>query len=207
MKPNYFFLMLSLPIALAACSDGGGSGSSGGAAGSGGAGGSGGSGSALTQFPAVSECGGFVKAGSPGAKITPPMADPATYCDAERLLWVYDAATQSLGLSNTRVLLNCCGDHSISVVEEGGTYVINEVDAPEAAAGGARCNCSCVFDYTISVEPIPEGALPIRLVLDVTDSMMPPKVVYEGSLDLTKGSGEIVIDAATVEPWCSGAAP
>lgn len=205
MKPNLFFLIAALPLALAACSDGSNTGGSGGSAGSDGAGGSGGEGgaSALTQFQAVSECGGFVnKSGSPGAKIDPPVADPTTYCDAERLLWVYDAASQSLGLSNTRVLLNCCGDHTITVVEENGTYVINEKDAPEAAAGGARCNCMCVFDYTISVEPIPAGSLPIRLVLDVTDSGMPPKVVYEGSLDLSKGSGEIVIDPNTVDPWC-----
>ncbi|MCK6592070.1 MAG: hypothetical protein HUU21_06955 [Polyangiaceae bacterium] len=201
MKTNLFFLMSTLTLALAACSDGGGSTGSAGTGGAGGSGGAGG-GSALTQFPAVSECGGFVKSGSPGAKIDPPAADPATYCDAERLLWAYDAASQSLGLSNTRVLLNCCGDHSITVVEEDGTYVINEKDAPEAAAGGARCNCMCVFDYTISVETIPSGIIPIRLVLDVTDSMMPPKVVYEGSLDLSKGSGEIVIDPNTVEPWC-----
>jgi hypothetical protein len=92
-------------------------------------------------------------------------------------------------------------------VEDGGTYVINEKDAPQAEAGGARCNCSCVFDYTISVEPIPQGALPIRVVLDVTDSMMPPKVVYEGSLDLAMASGEVVINPKTVEPWCSGAVP
>jgi hypothetical protein len=203
MKAAIVFLLSTLPLALAACGgDSGGSGSSAGTGGAGGAGGAGG-GSALTQFPAVSECGGFVKSGSPGAKIDPPTTDPATYCDAERLLWVYDAASQSLGLSNTRVLLNCCGDHSISVVEEDGTYVINEVDAPEAAAGGARCGCMCVFDYTISVEPIPAGALPVRLVLDVTDSMMPPKVVFEGSLDLSKGSGELVIDPNTVDPWCT----
>lgn len=204
MKPNLFFLIAALPLALAACSDGSNTGGSGGSAGSDGAGGSGGEGGAiaLTQFQVVSECGGFVKSGSPGAKIDPPVADPTTYCDAERLLWVYDAASQSLGLSNTRVLLNCCGDHTITVVEENGTYVIHEKDAPEAAAGGARCNCMCVFDYTISVEPIPAGSLPIRLVLDVTDSGMPPKVVYEGSLDLSKGSGEIVIDPNSVDPWC-----
>lgn len=205
MKSNRIFLLSALSLALAACSDGGDSGSSGSGSG-GGAGGSGGAGggSGLTQFPAVSECGGFVtKSPSPGAKIDPPPADPATYCNAERLLWVYDAASQSLGIANTRVLLNCCGDHSITAAEEDGTYVFYEKDAPQAAAGGARCKCMCVFDYTLSVEPIPAGSLPIRLVLDVTDSMMPPEVVFEGSLDLSKGSGEIEIDPSSVDPWCT----
>lgn len=204
MDAHRLFFSILIPLSLAACSGGGDTGGSGGSGG--GAGGSGGEGggSGLTQFPSVSECGGFVGGGSASAKIDPPMADPATYCDAERLLWVYDAATQSLGVSNTRVLLNCCGDHTITVTEEGGTYVFMERDAPQAASGGARCNCSCVFDYTVSIEPIPEGSLPIRLVLDVTDSGKAPEVVYEGSLDLTKGSGEVILDPNTVDPWCGG---
>jgi hypothetical protein len=191
MKKSHSLLALLLPIALAGCSGGeDGSGS--------------GNGNALTQSPTVSECGGFAQM---QAKIDPPMADPATYCDAERLLWAYDAATQSLGLSNTRVVLNCCGDHAITVTEESGTYVINERDAPQASAGGARCKCNCVFDFAVSVEPIPAGSLPIRLVLDVTDSGSPPKVVYEGSLDLSQGSGEIVTSPDSADPWCGSTSP
>lgn len=190
MKKHGYLLAVLLPMTLAGCSGGEGEGGSGS-----------GNGDTLTLSPAVSECGGFAQM---EAKIKPPMADPATYCDAERLLWAYDAATQSLGVSNTRVVLNCCGDHSITVTEESGTYVFHERDAPQASAGGARCNCSCVFDFAVSVEPIPTGSLPVRLVLDVTDSGSAPKVVYEGSLDLSQGSGEITTSSDSAGPWCEG---
>jgi hypothetical protein len=196
MKAYSLSCALLLPLALAGCSsDDGNSGASTGDP------------SGLEQYPSISECGGFVQGGNPGAKIDPPKSDPATYCDAERLLWIYDAATQSLGLSNTRVVLNCCGDHTINVVQENGTLILNERDAPQANAGGARCSCQCVFDFTVSVEPIPAGSLPIRLVLDVTDSGKPPEVVYGGSLDLSQGSGDVTIDTTSAEPWCISAAP
>ncbi len=158
----------------------------------------------LEQTPLVSDCGGFIKQ----TKIAPPTPDPATYCDAERLLWAYDAETGSLGLTDARMLLNCCGEHSIEVTLDEGTYVIAERDAPQIVNGmGARCGCMCVFDFGVSVEGIPSGVLPIRVTLDVTDSAEGVKVVYEGSLDLAAGSGAVTLDATTVEPWCSGATP
>src|SRR5262245_32523726 len=87
--------------------------------------------SGLTQTPLISECGGFVKQ----TKTDPPQPDASTYCEAERLLWAYDSGTGSLGLTNARIMLNCCGEHSIEVTEDGGTYVISERDAPEKVDG------------------------------------------------------------------------
>ncbi|MFO0592354.1 MAG: hypothetical protein U0441_32715 [Polyangiaceae bacterium] len=155
--------------------------------------------STLTQKSLVSECGGFAK-----TKVDPPTPDASTYCDAEQLLWVYDAATQSLGLTDARMVLNCCGEHSITVaVDDAGKYVVSERDAPEDVGGStARCNCMCVFDFGVSVEPVPAGSIDVRVVLDVTDSGEAEKVVYEGSIDLSQGSGAIVIDGTSADPWC-----
>jgi hypothetical protein len=153
----------------------------------------------LTQTPLISECGGFLGQ----AKVEPPAPDPATYCEAERLLWTYDAEAGSLGLTNARIVLNCCGEHSIEVREEDGTYVIAERDAPELVEGmEARCNCSCVFDFGVSVEGIEAGVIDVRIVRDVTDDMESEKVVYEGKIDLSEVQGAITVDPTSADPWC-----
>jgi len=37
------------------------------------------------------------------------------YCDAEVLHWQYGRSDGTLSLSDERILLNCCGDHAMSV--------------------------------------------------------------------------------------------
>jgi hypothetical protein len=168
-----------------------------------GGGGDGGTDTPAADFdvaPAISECGGFVGAGS-GAKI--PQPDPATYCDAERLLWNYDAATKTLGLTNARMLLNCCGDHSIKVTRDGETVVFTEIDAPQASAGGVRCKCNCVFDYAADVSPVESAATPLRIVRNVTDAQPATLIAWEGTLDLSIGAGEVIISAESLGPWCT----
>ena len=83
----------------------------------------------LAQTPLISDCGGFIKQ----TKIDPPTPDPVTYCDAERLLWAYDAETGSLGLTDARMLLNCCGEHSVEVTLDNGTYVVAADTDPDTA--------------------------------------------------------------------------
>jgi hypothetical protein len=151
----------------------------------------------LTQSAAISDCGGFV------LDTKSPLGDPATYCDAEMLHWSYDVETQTLSLANNRVLLNCCGDHSMKMKLDGGVYVVTERDAPEFA--DARCACMCVYDFTLQVQDIPVGSLPLRLVRNVTDNPEGPQLVYEGTLDLTQGLGQVVIDNTNLEHWCEGA--
>jgi len=150
----------------------------------------------FTVAPSISECGGFIKS---GAKI--PMPDPTTYCDAERLLWNYDAASKTLGMTNARVTLNCCGDHSVKVSRDGETIVFTEVDAPEAAAGGARCNCECVFDYGADISPVEPGNISIRIMRDVTDAP-PVTMAWEGTIDTSGGEGEVVVSMESADPWC-----
>jgi hypothetical protein len=154
--------------------------------------------------PLVSECGGFVAGGS-GAKI--PQPDPATYCDAEKLLWNYDAATKTLGLTNSRIILNCCGDHSVKATKDGETLVFTEVDAPQAAAGGARCKCNCVFDYAADISAVDGPMTSLRIVRNITDADPATQTVWEGTLDLAPGSGEVVINTMSADPWCMPPVP
>jgi hypothetical protein len=157
--------------------------------------------SQLTQRPATSQCGGFFGDNTNAHKS--PMGDPATYCDAEVLWWSYASETQTLALADNRMMLNCCGDHSIDVALENGTYVVTETDAPQASAGGARCGCMCVFDFTTEVEPVPAGTIQLRVVRNVTDSEVGPETIWEGALDLTAGSGNVTLDASGVDMWCT----
>jgi hypothetical protein len=154
--------------------------------------------------PLISDCGGFV-AGGTGAKI--PQPDPATYCDAEKLLWNYDATSKTLGLTNSRITLNCCGDHSVRVTKDGETVVFTEVDAPQAANGGTRCKCNCVFDYAADISTIEAATTPLRIVRNVTDAQPDTQTVWEGTLDLSLGTGEVVINTANADPWCVPPAP
>jgi hypothetical protein len=149
----------------------------------------------------VSECGGFARAAK--ADLAPG------YCDAEVLDWSYDGASGKLSLSDKRVLLNCCGDHSVTVTQDSsGTFVITEIDAPQAQNGGARCHCMCVYDFDASFSIYSAGGLvPIKLVRDVTDDNEPPKTVFSGQLNLSAGSGSEVLDTTDVGMWCESSAP
>ena len=148
----------------------------------------------ISQNYAVSDCNGF------GAAAPHVFKDNSNYCDAEILHWSYDASTQTLSLADNRILLNCCGDHEMFMTLEQGVYVVTERDAPQF--GDARCGCMCVFDYTMEAHKIPLGQFPIRLVRDVTDWPEGSGIVYEGTLDLSQGSGAIVLDDTPEPDWC-----
>jgi hypothetical protein len=158
----------------------------------------------LVQEDRVSACGGFDSAANSQAL----TADEASYCDAEILRWRYEGALDKLTLTNTRVLLNCCGEHSMTVHQEGDTYIVTERDAPEQIGplpgSGARCGCMCVFDYELAVQGVAGDSIALRLVREVTDSDAGVETVWEGELDLSEGQGGIVLDETDVEPWCSG---
>lgn len=144
----------------------------------------------LEQTSAVSECGGFPQ--------TRDLAD-GDYCDAEVLSWQYEEASQTLWLADNRILLNCCGDHSMTISEEQGVYVATERDAPEF--DDARCGCMCVFDYTLEAN-IPEGTIALRVVRDVTDWPEGSGTVFDDTIDLTQGSGSVILDDVPITDWC-----
>lgn len=143
----------------------------------------------LDQSDLISECGGFEAGGHP------ILGAPPAYCDAEVLHWEYEEDTTTLKLADTRIQLNCCGEHSMEVVYDAGVYVVTETDAPD---NGDRCKCVCVFDFTVTVSDIPAGTISIKLRRIVTDQQPEQKLVYEGELDLSAGSGFVVIDESVV---------
>ena len=150
----------------------------------------------IPQTYKISDCGGFDAA-------TKADFAPTGYCDAEVLKWSYDAATGTLKLRDNRVLLNCCGDRTMTLVEKtDGSYEILEVDAPEAAAGGSRCNCMCVFDLTMEASAIAGGTIQVTLSREVTDSASGAETIWSGQIDLSKGSGDVVVDSTAVGFWC-----
>lgn len=144
----------------------------------------------LPQTQAISECGGLKPYEL--SQIIQPA--PASYCDAEVLRWAYDAQAGTLVFSNERISLNCCGTRSIKLTEAGGEYLLKEVDSPEQAG---RCDCMCVYDLQVEAQQIPGGTIQLRLVREVTDDGG-AQTLYTGAIDLSAGSGTIVIDSASV---------
>jgi hypothetical protein len=148
----------------------------------------------LAATDEVSDCGGF-------PELRPPVPHDGPipgYCDAERLLWTYDADTAVLDLTNTRIELNCCGVHGMDIELVDGVYVVTEQDDPEP--GGGRCDCICVYDFALTTSGVPADVIELRLERLVTDSG-PSRVVWEGVIDLGEGEGEIEVSD---EPsmWC-----
>jgi hypothetical protein len=144
----------------------------------------------------VSECGGFAEL---------ERSEGAGYCGANRLDWTYDAVAGKLTLADKRVLLNCCGDHSVKVKQENGTYVITEIDAPEQ--GGGRCLCMCVYDFEVTIAHAGGGPISIEIERDVTDDSEPAETVFSGQLDLSAGSGSEVLASTDVSLWCESTSP
>jgi hypothetical protein len=145
---------------------------------------------------AVSDCGGFNDWAATNFK-----DGPDEYCAAERLHWEYNAQSGVLSLADNRILLNCCGNHSIDVSLENGVYVVTEIDAPEY--GDARCACMCVYDYTVDIKEVPAGVISLKIVREVTDWPDGSGVVFEGDLDLSQGSGVEIIDDEPETTWCN----
>jgi hypothetical protein len=152
---------------------------------------------------AVSDCGGFHDWSSASFK---DASDPnEEYCAAERLHWSFDPETGTLDLAHNRVVLNCCGDHSVDVALIDGVYVVTETDQP--GPHGARCGCMCVFDYQTQIQEVSGGVISLKVVLNVTDWKDGSGIVFEGDLDLSKGSGVITIDDVPEETWCHPPSP
>jgi hypothetical protein len=144
----------------------------------------------------VSECGGFP--GTAEFAITDPGHDGMRdYCDAQVLYWEF--ADGTLTILDSRVMLNCCGQHSVSIIG-GDTITIYEQDDPEP--GNMRCDCRCAYDFRAELDGLLAGPVEIELLLHVTDVTDDPTQLWSGSVDLTDGSGEIVIDATPEPDFC-----
>jgi len=146
---------------------------------------------AITQSASFSKCGGFDQPAN--TKVPNPN------CGNEELVWTFDSSTGSLNLINQDIFLNCCGIHTLDVSDlAGGGFLVAEEDAPEQ--GGGRCNCMCLFDFMVDIEDVTEQVLPIKITRLVTDSSSPAETVWEGSLDLSLGTGTVTIKENV--GWC-----
>ena len=151
----------------------------------------------------VSDCGGFARAAS---VVTAEAAvEPPAYCDAEVLRWVHDPVAQSLTVTDTRVSLNCCGSHAMTMACTTQGCTATETDAPQN--GSTRCRCSCVFDFQVVATPFAAAEIPLTLARDITDDSAAPAMVWSGVLDLSTGSGIVVIDDQPVMMGCEPTAP
>ncbi|MBW2731225.1 MAG: hypothetical protein JRH20_02465 [Deltaproteobacteria bacterium] len=145
---------------------------------------------------AISECGGFgqLSAEQPAS----------TYCDAEVIEWRHDPATSTLKIVNKRVLLNCCGEHSMSAAWEGETLVLKELDVPTEAGG--RCRCECTFDFEITIDNIASPLLSVRVEREVVQPDE-QKTVIRATLDLGEGNGSLVVDNTNLGSLCDTVQP
>lgn len=151
-----------------------------------------------TVNPQISDCGGFISYSEKRTVNSVPfIRDPETYCNAEKLLWLYEESTQTLKVMNARVLLNCCGDRKITAVEDYGIIVISEDDQPEG--GTERCKCVCVYDFYIEISGITPGIKTVKLELTVDDAT---STKWEGKIDIRNKSGEIIIDGNPLSGVC-----
>jgi hypothetical protein len=152
----------------------------------------------VTTRAAISDCGGFAAAQKTH------IPSPGNYCDAELLLWQYSSATGTLNVSNNRIALNCCGEHSMTAAIENGVYVITEQDDPET--GGGRCDCECIFDFTAELDDVPAGDVAFRLERYVTDDASAPSVVWSGTIEVHDGTGLITVDGDPMSYPCDASA-
>ncbi len=151
----------------------------------------------------VSDCGGFAR--TVAAVMAEAAVDAPAYCDAEVLRWAHDPAAQSLTVTDTRVSLNCCGSHAMTMACTTQGCTVTETDAPQD--GSTRCRCSCVFDFQVVATPFAAAVIPLTLVRDVTDDGASPATVWSGALDLSAGSGFVVIDDQPVVMGCEPIVP
>ncbi len=152
---------------------------------------------AIVDEGEVSECGGFDDGRADLAMTQSDIDDPRGYCDAQVLYWEYTGDT--LSVLDSRVMLNCCGRHSVSI-SGGDTVTIHEQDDPEP--GDLRCDCRCAYDFRAELEGLIAGPVNLELLLHVTDVTDEPTVMWSGAVDLSEGSGEIVIDATPEPDFC-----
>ena len=147
-------------------------------------------GTVVSQNSAVSDCGGFTSSGQ----------QASNYCDAEKLLWSFDKAAGVLSLVNTRVVLNCCGEHSFHVVR-GTTGVYDALETDTVGGQMGRCRCMCSLDFRTEIKDVSSTSIDLVLRRHITDEGA-AKEIWAGTLDLRTATGEVIIDGTPVEFGC-----
>ena len=122
-----------------------------------------------------------------------PAGPGAAACTPEVLRWAYDEAARVLRLDDGRVRLNCCGHRTTSVERVDGSLLeVTQRDEPDA---GGRCATECAYDLSVAVADVYAEETFVKLLRDVTDEGGSPSLLWQGTLDLSRGAGEIALDA------------
>lgn len=114
----------------------------------------------------------------------------------ERLTWQYNRSAKTVTFVNKNVWLNCCGERSItaSFNEAAGIYEIYETDQAEMDGDTPlRCDCECFFDFKVRLSGVDSGVIGVNLFRIVSDLEKPVTAVWKGNIDLSEGSGDILI--------------
>lgn len=137
----------------------------------------------------ISDCGGFESVAAtklPGGE---------TEDCSQLIVWNYDDSTGVLNVMNEAVRLNCCGEHSVMIRESDGGYEFNIIDKSEH---GARCDCTCSFDFGADITEIDTSSVKLTVYTDVEEETE-KTLQWEGTLDLKQKSGTIVVKERTNE--------
>jgi len=148
---------------------------------------------------------GWGKVPGPGpAVVEAQVIQETSGCAAEEVRWSYDVATGTLSLTDGRVKLNCCGQRSLQIERLDGVLEVIQQDRP---GEGGRCASACAYDLAMSISDVPSGELFVKLLRDVTDEGGSPVLVWQGNLELSKGSGTALVEMeSAAAPQCQVAA-
>jgi hypothetical protein len=127
------------------------------------------------------------------------------YCGGEVLRWRYDEPAAMLRLADARLMLNCCGQRTVSVERIDSVVEITERDEPDRAEG--RCEAQCAFDFALGLHDVTSEDVYLRLLRDVTDEQGSPSVVWSGLFALSEGAGVVVLDGVASDAGCQERMP
>jgi hypothetical protein len=114
----------------------------------------------------------------------------------EKIIWKYDKKSKTVCFVNQDVLLNSCGQRSVSVSlnEAAGVYEIRETDAPEIVGGvPGRCRWNSFFDFQTELSGINSKRIKVRLFRSIFEDEN-PLLIWEGELNLRSGQGSEFIE-------------
>ena len=109
-------------------------------------------------------------------------------CD-QSIIWKYNNQEGVLNIVNQDIMLNCCGEHDVRIEKGYKSIKYIMIDNPE---NDARCGCSCLFDYSADVKIDLEDGITLAVFTDIAEDEG-LKEVWEGRINLSEGSGAIVI--------------
>jgi hypothetical protein len=150
-----------------------------------------------------SECGGF---GQGGGFFTPAAASslvaPA-YCDASMLYWTHDVDTATLHVRHTRTEMNCGAIPGVDLRLDDGVFQIVEKEILD----GPPYGCLCVFDFDVRLEDVPPDQVALEIwQRDHAERAGKGTRLWSGTLDVSQGAGELVLDGSA-SSWCDENSP